>query len=91
MNATRSNQRVDERQFRSSSHREKVVEHVFLGELLRHLWVARIAGVQVLKPEVDASGYDLVLSLGKVIRHVQLKDVDARREGSVAADPGVPG
>ena len=64
---------VDERQFRSSSHREKVVEHVFLGELLRYLWVAKIAGVQVLKPEVDASGYDLVLSLGKVIRHVQLK------------------
>jgi hypothetical protein len=64
---------VDERQYRSSSHREKVVEHVFLGELLRHLWVAKIPGVQVLKPEVDASGYDLVLSLGKVIRHVQLK------------------
>ena len=64
---------IDERQFKSSSHREKVVEHVFLGELLRHLWVAKIAGVQVLKPEVDASGYDLVLSLGKVIRHVQLK------------------
>ena len=64
---------VDERQFRSSSHREKVVEHVFLGELLRYLWVAKISGVQVLKPEVDAAGYDLVLSLGKVIRHVQLK------------------
>lgn len=63
----------DERQFRSSSHREKVVEHVFLGELLRYLWVNEIAGVQVLKPEVDASGYDLVLSLGPVIRHVQLK------------------
>lgn len=65
--------KVDERQFMNSSHREKVVEHVFLGELLRHLWVRRIAGVQVLKPEVDASGYDLALSLGKVIRHVQLK------------------
>jgi hypothetical protein len=63
----------DERQFRSSTHREKVVEHVFLGELLRHLWVARIPGVQVLKPEVDAAGYDLVLALGTVIRHVQLK------------------
>jgi hypothetical protein len=63
----------DERQFRSSSHREKVVEHVFLGELLRYLWVAGIPGVQVLKPEVDAAGYDLVLSLGRVIRHVQLK------------------
>jgi hypothetical protein len=37
------------------------------------LWVARVEGVQVLKPEVDAAGYDLVLALGKVIRHVQLK------------------
>ena len=63
----------DERQYRSSSHREKVVEHVFLGELLRYLWVRRIAGVQVLKPEGDAAGYDLVLALGKTIRHVQLK------------------
>ena len=63
----------DERQYRSSSHREKVVEHVFLGELLRYLWVQRIEGVQVLKPEVDAAGYDLVLSLGKTMRHVQLK------------------
>ena len=64
---------VDTRQFKNSSHREKVVEHVFLGELLRYLWVKRIAGVQVLKPEVDAAGYDLVLALGKTIRHVQLK------------------
>lgn len=64
---------VDERQYRSSSHREKVVEHVFLGELLRYLWVQRIEGVQVLKPEVDAAGYDLVLALGTTIRHVQLK------------------
>lgn len=64
---------VDTRQFKNSSHREKVVEHVFLGELLRYLWVKRIPGVQVLKPEVDASGYDIVLSLGRVIRHVQLK------------------
>lgn len=63
----------DERHFLTSSHREKVVEHVFLGELLRHLWNAGISGIQVLKPEVDASGYDLVLSIGKVIRHLQIK------------------
>ena len=75
----------DERQFRSSSHREKVVEHVFLGELLRYLWVARIPGVQVLKPEVDAAGYDLVLSLGKVIRHVQLKA--SMRSASTQSQP----
>ena len=76
---------ADERQFRSSSHREKVVEHVFLGELLRHLWVQKIAGVQVLKPEVDAAGYDLVLSLGKILRHVQLKA--SMRSGKAAYQP----
>ena len=70
---SRSAPLADERQYRSSSHREKVVEHVFLGELLRYLWVQRIEGVQVLKPEVDAAGYDLVLSLGKTMRHVQVK------------------
>jgi hypothetical protein len=75
----------DERQFRSSSHREKVVEHVFLGELLRYLWMARVPGVQVLKPEVDAAGYDLVLSLGKVIRHVQLKA--SMRDASTQSQP----
>lgn len=63
----------DPRQYLDSSHREKVVEHLFLGELLRHLWVKRISGVQVLKPEVDAAGYDVVLSLGPILRHVQLK------------------
>ena len=36
---------VDERHFYSSSHRERVVEHVFLGELLRYLWVAGIPDV----------------------------------------------
>jgi hypothetical protein len=77
--------KVDERQFMNSSHREKVVEHVFLGELLRHLWVRRIAGVQVLKPEVDAAGYDLVLSLGRVIRHVQLKT--SMRDATTRSQP----
>jgi hypothetical protein len=65
-----------------------VVEHVFLGELLRYLWVAKIPGVQVLKPEVDTAGYDLVLSLGKVIRHVQLK---ASMHGGKAAHQPIHG
>ena len=85
MAASKKVKTVDERHSRSSGHREKVVEHVFLGELLRHLWVAKISGVQVLKPEVDASGYDIVLSLGKVIRHVQLKT--SMHDGKAAHQP----
>ena len=76
---------VDERHSYSSSHRERVVEHVFLGELLRHLWVQKIEGVQVLKPEVDAAGYDLVLSLETIIRHVQLKT--SMHDGKAAHQP----
>jgi len=75
----------EERQYLASSRREKVVEHLFLGELLRYLWVQRIAGVQVLKPEVDATGYDLVLQLGPVIRHVQLKS--SMHDGRAAYQP----
>ena len=70
---------IDERQFRSSSHREKVVEHVFLGDLLRYLWVARDrrrAGAQ-------ARGRCLRLRPGAVARQGHparaAEDVDARR------------
>ena len=56
--------------YRQSSYRESLVEHLFLGELLRILWPLR---VEVMKPEVDDGGYDLVLEAGCRIRHVQLK------------------
>ena len=37
-----------------SSAREKLVEHVFLGELLRGLWRRDIRDLEVLRPEVDS-------------------------------------
>lgn len=61
------------RHYLKSRYREKVVEHIFVGELLRHLWAIGMEGVEILTPEVDASGYDLVLTLGSVVRHVQIK------------------
>jgi hypothetical protein len=61
------------RHFLKSRYREKVVEHIFVGELLRHLWANGLDGVEILAPEVDASGYDIVLTLGPVVRHVQIK------------------
>ncbi|MEM1099694.1 MAG: hypothetical protein AAGH92_13010 [Planctomycetota bacterium] len=57
---------------RDASRRERTVEHLFVGELLRHAWRTGLR-VEVLRPEVDADGYDLVLECGGVIRHVQLK------------------
>lgn len=61
------------RHYLKSRYREKVVEHIFVGELLRHLWANGMDGVEILTPEVDASGYDLVLALGAIVRHVQIK------------------
>lgn len=58
-----------------STQRERIIEHVFVGELLRRLWVLGIADVELLRAEVDAGGYDLVLCHKAIVRHVQLKSV----------------
>ena len=56
-----------------SSYREMLLEHLFAGEVMRHLWLSGIKRVEVLKPQVDDGGYDLVLEGNNVVRHVQLK------------------
>jgi hypothetical protein len=63
---------ADERHFKQSVQREKLVEHLFTGELQRYFWRTNI-DVDLLRPEVDRLGYDVVLSHGKITRHVQLK------------------
>lgn len=76
--------RTDSAHFLLSSYRESLVEHLFLGELLRRLWVEGVRDLEVLKPQVDDAGYDLVLARqlagpkggpgrGHVVRYVQLK------------------
>lgn len=57
----------------NSSFREKLIEHLFIGELLKYKWINQDYSLEVLKPEVDNAGYDLVLECNSVIRHVQLK------------------
>src|SRR6266478_521024 len=56
-----------------SSAREKLIEHVFLSELLRGLWRKNVRDLEVLRPEVDSGGYDLALEFKGVTRHMQLK------------------
>jgi hypothetical protein len=57
-----------------SSLRERLVEHIFVGDLMRTLWLyCPGADLEVLRPETDCGGYDLVLEFGSVVRHVQLK------------------
>ena len=56
-----------------SSYREMLIEHLFAGEVMRHLWLSGVVRMEVLKPQVDDGGYDLVLEARGVVRHVQLK------------------
>lgn len=56
-----------------STLRERIVEHVFVGEALRSLWRRGVTDVEVLRSEFDAFGYDLVMTRGKIQRHIQFK------------------
>ena len=56
-----------------SHYRENLLEHVFISEILQECAFARRQKVEILRPEVDDGGYDVVFQLGQIIRHVQLK------------------
>lgn len=56
-----------------STLRERIVEHVFVGDALRTLWKRGVTDVEVLRSEFDAHGYDLVMSRGSIVRHIQFK------------------
>jgi hypothetical protein len=64
---------TDDRHFTHSTLRERIVEHVFVGDVLRTLWRRGVTDVEILRPEFDAHGYDVVMSRGAIVRHVQLK------------------
>lgn len=63
--------------------REVILEHLFVGQLLKRLWERGIYDVEVLRSEFDAGGYDLVVSRGELTRHVQLK---AKRSGGATRE-----
>jgi hypothetical protein len=52
---------------------EQLVEHVFISEILQEAWYSFGKTVEVLRSEVDGSGFDVVLECDGVLRHVQLK------------------
>ena len=56
-----------------SSYREALLEHLFAGEVMKCLWLQGVHRMEVLKPQVDDGGYDLVLEANGVTRHVQMK------------------
>ncbi len=61
-----------------SSYRENLLEHIFVAEVLRYLWTSKLGYLEVLKPQVDDAGYDLVFEYKSIIRHVQLKTSKAK-------------
>lgn len=56
-----------------SIYREQLLEHLVLGELLKHSWKFHEASLEISHPSVDRAGYDVVLEAEGVTRHVQLK------------------
>ncbi|MDG9922821.1 MULTISPECIES: hypothetical protein [unclassified Pseudomonas] len=56
-----------------SSYREKLIEHLLIGELLKCSWKLKDCSLEISKPEVDRSGYDLIAEANGYIRHIQLK------------------
>jgi hypothetical protein len=57
----------------ASSTLEKLLEHRFLADLTTHLWCRGTRDFDVLHPEVDTFGHDLVIECQGIIRHIQLK------------------
>ncbi len=56
-----------------SSYYEKLVEHLFISDILETTWLNGQNKIEVARAEIDNSGYDLVLECNGFIRHVQLK------------------
>ena len=53
--------------------RERIVEHAFVGDVLRRMWQLGSTDVEILRSEFDTGGYDLVVASGRVVRHIQFK------------------
>lgn len=68
---------------KNSSYVANVIKHVWLSDLLRHVWQHYPGSkVQIYQAEVDDSGYDIVLTLNEITRHVQLKASHAQAKTS---------
>lgn len=63
-----------------STTRERILEHRFIADVTAELWKRGHFDFAVSHSEVDNSGYDLIIEVGEVIRHIQLKAI--QHEGS---------
>jgi hypothetical protein len=69
---TKTAQDISARYLKSNFY-EQLVEHAFISELLQEAWFRYGKTVEVLRSEIDTSGYDLLLECNGIIRHVELK------------------
>ncbi|MCR4536276.1 hypothetical protein OCF84_09140 [Shewanella xiamenensis] len=74
---------LDEKHFLHSSFREKLLEHLFMAELLKCSWLEHTCELEIAKLEVDSKGYDLIAENKGIVRHIQLKST--KRGGNAAA------
>lgn len=63
--------------YHHSSFYEKLVEHVFIAEIVSSAWFNNKLQIEIARAEIDNSGYDLIMECNGIIRHVQLKTSDA--------------
>lgn len=59
--------------FLYSSYYEKLVEHLFIADILQTAWLNGQNQIEISRAEIDNSGYDLILECNQKIRHIQLK------------------
>lgn len=64
---------MNEQHYRKSSYREKLIEHLFTGALLKQAWLDGSCELEIARPEVDNQGYDIIAESKGIIRHIQLK------------------
>lgn len=76
---------------RNSTLRERIVEHVFVGQALRALWCRGVVDAEVLRSEFDAHGYDLVMGRGPIVRHIQFKTGTSAKPGDVSVSTALAG
>lgn len=83
-----------EHSYLKSTFYEQLVEHVFIAEVLQEAWYRFGKTVEVLRSEVDASGYDVVFECNGILRHVPLKTSKPNKNGpqpvnvALAGKPG---
>ncbi|MEH8223404.1 hypothetical protein Q7I19_20645 [Aeromonas veronii] len=56
-----------DKHYLKSSFREKLIEHLFIGEMLKLSWSSDRCSLEVAKPEVDNQGYDLIAEENGVV------------------------